>query len=124
MKNIIKLAFYSVVLALAITCNSRTTVACQVDDCFLTTAGYLASSSPERLQDANRYMHAGNKDKLDELINSKLVLVLKGDVKVQALEWSIERRMIKVKFEDGNDAYWVNDGALKHIKTVDKGEQK
>ncbi len=125
MKNIIlKIAFCSVGFALAVTCYSRTIVACQVDDCFLTTAGYLASSSPERLQEANRYMQAGNKDKLDELIYSKLVLVLKDDVKVHALEWSIERKMIKVKFEDGNDAYWVNDGALKHLKTAVKSEEK
>jgi hypothetical protein len=124
LKNILKIAFCSVGLALAVTCYSRTVVACQVDDCYLTTAGYLASSSPERLQDANRYMREGNKDKLDGLINSKLVLVLKDDVKVRALEWSIERKMIKVKFEDGNEAYWVNDGALKHIKAVDKSEKK
>ncbi len=116
--------FYSVGLVLAVTCYSRTTVACQVDECFLTKAGYLASSNPERLQEANRYLQAGYKDKLDQLINSKLVLVLKDDVKVQALEWSVERKMIKVKFEDSNDAYWVNDGALKHIKTGDKSEEK
>jgi hypothetical protein len=124
LKKIEKIIFYSFVLALAVTCYSRTIVACQVDECFLTTAGYLASSSSERLQEANRYVEAGNKGKLDELINSKLVLVLKDDVKVQALEWSIERKMIKVKIEDSNDAYWVNDGALKHIKTGDKSEKK
>jgi hypothetical protein len=65
------------------------------------------------------YEKAGNKGKLDELINSKIVLVLKDDVKVHALEWSIERKMIKIKFEDSKGIYWVNDGALKHIKAGD-----
>jgi len=124
LKKIPKGIFYSCVLVIAIVSLCRTTVACQVDGCFLTKAGFLASSSPERLQEANGYEKAGNKGKLDELINSKIVLMLKNDVKVQALEWSIERKMIKIKFEDSKGTYWVNDGALKHVKADDKSDGK
>ena len=123
MKKISKGIFYSCVLAIAIVSLYRTAVACQVDECFLTRAGFLASSSPDRLQEANGYEKAGNKGKLDELINGKIVLMLKEDVKVHALEWSIERKMIKIRFEDSKGAYWVNDGALKHIEANDKSEK-
>jgi len=124
MKKNSKCIVYSCALAIAIISLCRTTVACQVDECYLTKAGFLASSSPERLQEANGYEKAGNKGKLDELINSKIVLMLKEDVKVQALEWSIERKMIKIKFEDSKGAYWVNDGALKHIEAGDHKSKK
>ncbi len=124
MKKILKITFYSFVFTLAAISFCRTIMACQVDEFFLTKPGYLASSSPERLQEANRYVQAGNKSKLDDLIKSKLVLMLKDGVKVQALEWSVEEKMIKIKFEGSKDFYWVNDGALKQIKAIDTCEKK
>ena len=125
MKNIIKNVLHSIILALAIVSFCRTALSCQVDECFLTRAGYyLASSSTERLKEANSYETAGNKEKLDELLKNKIVLRLKDDVKVQALEWSIELKMIKIKFDDSGETYWVNDGALRQINTGDKGEIK
>jgi hypothetical protein len=115
--------FYSCAITIAIVSFCRTSIACQVDECFLTKAGFLASPSPEHLQEANGYEKTGSKEKLDDLINSKIILLLKDNIKVQALEWSIERKMIKIKFDGSNDTYWVNDGALKHIKAGDKSEK-
>ena len=84
----------------------------------------MASSDTELLKEANCYETAGIKEKLDKLLKKKLVLKLKDDVTVQALEWSIELKMIKIKFDDSGETYWVNDGALKQIKTCDQGEIK
>ena len=93
---------------------------CQVDEFYLTKEGYLTSPSPESLQEAGNYEKENNTEKLDKLIKNKLVMRLKDGVKVQALERSFEMKMIKIKFEDSNGPYWVNDGALKQIKCDNK----
>jgi hypothetical protein len=80
--------------------------ACQVDDFFLSKENGLAASTPEIL---NRAI------KLDELLSNGSVIRLKGDIKVQVLERSIEFKTLKIELPDSKDAYWVKDGSLKRI---------
>ncbi len=93
----------------------RAAWACQVDEFFLTTDGSLGASTPENLREANKYQGRGDQKKLDGMIKSGIVMQLKGNIKVQALERSVEYRMLKIKFLDRRTAFWVQDGSLKRI---------
>ena len=50
------------------------------------------------------------------MIDAGMVIRLKGNIKVQALERSFEHRMLKIKFLDQGTPIWVKDGSLKQIK--------
>jgi hypothetical protein len=89
--------------------------ACQVDEFFNTREGFLAATVPETLNTAAKYDEEGNKKDLAELLGNGSVLRLQGNVKVQVLERSVEFKMLKMKFLDKGDTYWVKEGALKPI---------
>ena len=93
---------------------------CQVDEFYMTKAGYLDSPSMERLQKATNYEKEDKSVELNDLIRNKLVVRLKDNVRVRALERSFEMKMIKIGFEDGKDFLWVNAGSLKQIQCDDK----
>ena len=89
--------------------------ACKVDDFFTTKEGALASSTQETLSAATRFQEEGNKEKLADLIKGGTVVRLTGDIKVQAVERSIEFKTLKIKLPEGKESYWVKDGSLKPI---------
>jgi hypothetical protein len=89
--------------------------ACQVDEFYLTKDGALAASTPEILDAAIRFEEEGNKEKLSGLMRSGAALRLTNNIKVQVLERSVEFKMLKIKFPDGKETYWVKDGSLKQI---------
>jgi len=88
--------------------------ACQVDDFYLTTEGSLAAVTPQELNDVLAST-ADDKAKLTDQLKAGTVLKLKEGVKVQVLERSVEWKMLKIKFLDGNATYWVKDGSLSPI---------
>ena len=108
---IIAIMIFGVVLISAY----QPTLACQVDDFYLTKEGALASSSPEGLNEAIRLQEEGNKEKLGDLVKSGTVLQLAANVKVQVLERSFEFKMLKVLSPDRREPYWVKDGSLKQM---------
>ncbi len=87
--------------------------ACQVDDFYLTKEGSLAAVTPEALNDV--LSTPNNQTKLNELVKTGTILKLKEGVKVQVMERSVEWKMLRITFPDGNATYWVKDGALSPI---------
>jgi hypothetical protein len=90
-------------------------LACQVDEFYNTKEFSLAATTSEILNDAIKYEEEGNTGKLAGLLGNGSVIRLKGDIKVQVLERSIEFKTLKIKFSDGKGPYWVKDGSLKQI---------
>jgi len=88
--------------------------ACQVDDFYFTKEGGLAAVTPQELNDVLAAT-ADNQAKLTDLLKAGTVVKLKEGVKVQVLERSVEWKMLKIKFPDGNATYWVKDGSLSPI---------
>ncbi len=114
--NRITKAFISVVVfAMTLFSAYQFALACQVDDFYLTKDGALAASTPETLSSALGLQEGGNKEKLEALVKTGTVLQLKGNIKVQVLERSLEFNMLKIKLPDERDPYWVKDGSLKPI---------
>ncbi len=87
--------------------------ACQVDDFYLTKEGSLAAVTPEALNDV--LSTPDNQTTLNDLLKTGTILKLKEGIKVQVLERSVEWKMLKITFPDGNGTYWVKDGALSPI---------
>ena len=108
--------FYFIVCAMVLLSLHQAASACQVDEFYLTTEGSLAASTPENLNEANNFQEKGDQEKLASMIEAGMVMRLKGNVKVQALERSVEHRMLKIKFLDQETPIWVKDGSLKQIK--------
>ena len=104
-----------VVFGVAVISIYQSALACQVDDFYLTKEGTLAASSPGMLNEAVRLEEGGNKEKLGELMKSGALLQLAANIKVQVLERSFEFKMLKIKFSDRENPYWVKDGSLKQI---------
>ncbi len=96
--------------------------ACQVDEFYQTKEGALAASAPETLNAAIKLEEDGNKDELADLMKGGTVRRLENNVKVRVLERSFEFKMLKIKFPDRSDAYWVKDGSLKQINCNEQGE--
>ncbi len=88
--------------------------ACSVDNFFLTQEGSLVAVTPQALNDALA-VDNDNKAKLADLVKDGIVLELKGNIKVEVLERSIEWKMLKIKLPDNNTTYWVKDGSLRPI---------
>ncbi len=40
---------------------------------------------------------------------------VKGQIKVQVLERSVEFKTLKIELPDSKDTYWVKDGSLKRM---------
>ena len=110
-----------VVCAVMVISLHQSVPACQVDEFYHTREGALAASTPETLNVANRLDREGNKEKLGALVKSGTVLRLADNVKVQVLERSFEFNMLKIKFSDGREPYWVKEGSLKQINCNDGG---
>jgi hypothetical protein len=89
--------------------------ACRVGEFYNTKEDSLAATTPEILNVATKDEEEGNKKDLAELLGNGSALRLKGDIKVQVLERSVEFKTLKMKFLDKGDSYWVKDGSLKQI---------
>ena len=81
-----------------------------------TREGSLAATDPEILNEAIKYEEGGNKEKLAALLGNLSVIRLKGDIKIQVSERSVEFKTLKIKLPDSTDTYWVKDGSLEPIK--------
>jgi hypothetical protein len=115
MKMISKMSFYFIIWAIVLFSFQQTAMACQVDDFYLTKEGHVAASTPENLSKAINYQEKGKQEKLSEMMKNGEVVKFEENVKVQALERSVEHRLIKIKFMDKETSYWVNEGSLKRI---------
>ncbi len=110
-----KMIFAFVLCALMLSSVPQAAMACQVDEFYHTKEGALAATTSETLNMAIKYEEEGNKEKLAGLLSNGSVLRLKGDIKVQVVERSVEFKTLKMKFLDKGDLYWVKDGSLKQI---------
>jgi len=115
MSKITKSIIFSVVCAAMVISVNLFASACQVDEFYHTKESSLAASIPETLNTAIKFQEEGNKEMLADLMKSGTVMRLMGNLKVQVLERSFEFKMLKIKFPDGKDPYWVKDGSLKQI---------
>jgi hypothetical protein len=115
MNRISKKTFAFVICTLMLISVHQAASACQVDELYNTKEGSLAATTPEILNEAVKYEEEGNKDKLSLLLGNGSVQRLKGDIKVQVLERSVEFKTLKIKYLDTGDLYWVKDGSLKQI---------
>ncbi len=115
MHKMSKMIIYFTVCSLLLFSLHRAAWACQVDEFYLTTEGSLAASTPENLSEASNYQEKGDQKKLAAMIKGGIVMQLKGNIEVQALERSVEYRMLKIKFLDQGTPIWVKDGSLKRI---------
>ena len=115
MYRISKITFAFVICALMSLSVHQAASACQVDDYYNTKEGSLAATTSEILNEAVKYEKAGNKEKLTGLFGNGSVIRLKGDIKVQVLERSVEFKTLKIKYIDEGNLYWVNEGSLKQI---------
>ena len=115
MDKMSKMTFYFAVCVMLLFPLHRVAWACQVDEFYMTTDGSLGASSPENLTEASNYQGKGDQKKLDTMIKDGRVTQLKGNIKVQALERSVEYKMLKTKFLDQGTPFWVKDGSLKRI---------
>ena len=114
MNRTLKMIFAFAICVLILGSVHQAASACQVDEFFRTKEGALAAATPEILNEAIKD-EDGNKEKLAGLLGNGSVLRLKGDVKVQVLERSVESKTLKMKFLDKDNSYWVKDGSLKRI---------
>ncbi len=115
MNSMTKTTIFLVCYAVMATSVHQYATACQVDEFYQTKEGALAASAPETLNAAIKLEEDGNKEKLAVLMKGGTVLRLSNNVKVRVLERSFEFKMLKIKFPDRSDAYWVKDGSLKQI---------
>ena len=123
MNRTIKTTILMVVCAVMVISVHQSVPACQVDEFYHTKEGALAASTPETLNVANKLDGEGNKEKLGALVKSGTVLRLADNVKIQVLERSFEFKMLKIKFADGREPYWVKEGSLKQINCNDGGNR-
>jgi hypothetical protein len=115
MNGTLKMIFAFAICTLMLSSVHQAASACQVDEFFQTKEGALAATSTETLNMAVKYEEEGNKEKLAGLLGGGSVLRLKGDVKVQVVERSVESKTLKMKFLDKDNSYWVKDGSLQRI---------
>ena len=91
MDKISKMIFYFIVCAVVLFSLHKAASACQVDEFYLTTEGSLAASTPETLNEAGNLQEKGDQKRLSDMIDDGMVIRLKGNIKVQALERSFEQ---------------------------------
>jgi hypothetical protein len=115
MNKISKITFAFAICALILISVYQAASACQVDEFYTTKEGSLIATTPEILNEAVKYEEVDNKDKLAELLSNGSVLRLKGNIKVQVLERSVEFKTLKIKYLNQGSLYWVKDGSLKQI---------
>ncbi len=106
-------AIWLMVVIMASLCQAAQ--ACQVDQFLLTKEGSLAASTPEVLLNAIKVDAEGNSEEIGRLIKHGAILRLTDNVKVEVLERSVKFKMLKIKFLDKKDPFWVKDGSLKSL---------
>ena len=104
------IGFY-LVLAVLTLWVYRTSSACQVDEFYLTNGGHLAGTTQDNLGKAEK----ADPQSLASMIENKGIIRLQDDIKVQAVERSIEYQMIEIKLPDSDAPVWVREDALKRI---------
>jgi hypothetical protein len=72
----------------------------------------MAGSSQDKLSRAEK----ADQQHLAIMVAKGEVVQLKDEIKVQALEWSFESKMVKIKFLDSDVPVWVREDALKRIQ--------
>ncbi len=90
---------------------SGTAIACQVDEFYMTNGGHLAGTTQDNLGKAEK----ADPQSLATMMQSKAVIRLQDNIKVQAIERSIEYQMIEIKLPDSDVPVWVREDALKRI---------
>jgi hypothetical protein len=104
------IGFYLVLAVLSLLIAGSAS-ACQVDEFYLTNGGHLAGTTQDNLGNAEKADPQG----LAAMIENKGIIRLQDNIKVQAVERSIEYKMIEIKLPDSNAPVWVREDALKRI---------
>jgi hypothetical protein len=104
------IVFYLVLVVLTFW-TSGSASACQVDEFYLTNGGHLAGATQDNLGKAEK----ADPQSLAIMMDNKEVIRLQDNIKVQAVERSIEYLMIKIKLPDSDVPVWVREDALKRI---------
>ncbi len=104
------IGFY-LVLAVLTLWISGSASACQVDEFYMTNGGHLAGTTQDDLGKAEK----ADPQILATMIDNKGVIRLQDNIKVQAVERSVECQMIKIKLPDSDVPVWVREDALKRI---------
>ncbi len=91
---------------------SGTASACQVDEFYMTNGGHLAGTTQNNLGKAEK----ADPQSLAAMIENKGIIRLQDNIKVQAIERSIEYRMIEIRLPDSDIPVWVREEALKRIQ--------
>ncbi len=99
------------VLALMLS-QSGTVLACQVDEFYMTKGNHLAGATQDSLVKAEK----ADPKALASMIESKEVIMLQDDIRVQATERSLEYQMIRIKLPHHDISVWVREDALKRCK--------
>ena len=81
-----------------------------MDEFYLTSGGHLAGITQDNLSNAEKASPKG----LATMLENKEIIRLQDNIKVQALERSVEYKMIKIRFMDSD--VWVREDALKRIQ--------
>ncbi len=109
--NKISVGLYILMCMTVLLCNQAVS-ACQVDEFYLTSGGHLAGTTQDNLSKAEKADPNG----LASMIENKGVIRLQDNIRVQAIERSVEYQMIKIKFPDSDVPVWVREDALKRIQ--------
>lgn len=104
------IGFY-LVLAVLTLWISGSASACEVDEFYLTNGGLLAGTTQDNLAKAEK----ADPQSLAPMIENKWIIRLQDNIKVQAVERSIEYKMIEIKLPDSDAPVWVREDALKRI---------
>ncbi len=106
----------TIILLLSVACLtlwiSGTASGCQVDEFYLSNGGHLAGTTQENLSKAEKADPKG----LASMIENKGVIRLQDNIRIQAIERSVEYQMIKIKLPDQDVPLWVREDALKRCQ--------
>ena len=105
------IAFYLVLAVLTLWIHAGAS-ACQVDEFYLTNGGNLAGTTQDNLSKAEK----ADPQSLADMIENRGIIRLQDNIKVQAIERSVEYKMIKIKLPDSDFPVWVREDALKRIQ--------
>ena len=112
MRRIAVIGSYFVSIFLLSVISQGTTSACQVDQYYLTAGGHLAGVTQDALLKAEK----ADPKALESMIEGKEVLRLQDDIRVEAIERSVEAKMIKIKLPHHDISVWVREDALKRCR--------
>jgi hypothetical protein len=104
------ISFYLVLAVLTLLVHGAAS-ACQVDEFYLTNGGQLAGATQDNLSKAEK----ADPKSLANMIENGGIIRLQDNIRVQAIERSVEYQMIKIKLPDSDVPVWVREDALKRI---------